>query len=52
MRAEIDNVSRINDIAKIQDYIVGNELLNEYGLSLDIISLYKKILGKIIWRGH
>lgn len=48
MRVEIDNVSRINDIAKIQDYIVGNELLNEYGLSLDIISLYKKILGKII----
>lgn len=51
MRAEIDNVSKINDIAKIQDYIVGNELVNEYGLALDIISLYKKILGKMIWRG-
>ena len=42
MRAEIDNVSLLNDIAKIQEYIVGNELVNEYNLASDVINLYKE----------
>lgn len=51
MRNEIDNVSRLNDIAKIQDYIVDNETVNEYGLSSKIIELYKADVKKDNFEG-
>lgn len=51
MRAEIDNISRINDIAKIQDYIVDNEIVNEYNLSSKIIELYKADVKKDDFEG-
>ena len=51
MRTEIDNISHINDIAKIQDYIVGNELVNEYNLASDVINLYKEDIKKDDFEG-
>lgn len=51
MRNEIDNISRINDIAKIQDYIVDNEIVNEYNLSSKIIDLYKADVKKDNFEG-
>lgn len=51
MRHEIDNLSRINDIAKIQDYIVDNELVNEYNLASDVINLYKEDVKKDDFEG-
>ena len=51
MRNEIDNVSRLNDIAKIQDYIVDNKIVNEYNLSSKIIDLYKADVKKDDFEG-
>ena len=51
MRREIDNVAHVNDIAKIQDYIVDNELVNEYNLASDVINLYKEDIKKDDFEG-
>ena len=51
MRTEIDNVSRINDIAKIQDYIMDNELVNKHNLASQIIEIYKEDIKKDDYQG-
>ena len=51
MRREVDNVTRINDIAKIQDYIVDNEIVNKYNLASKIIELYKQDIKKDDFEG-
>ena len=51
MRVKIDNVTLINDIAKIQDYIIDDEIVNKYNLSSKIIELYKSDVKKDNFEG-
>lgn len=48
---QIDNIANANDLTKIQEYIVSNELVNEYDLSSTIIELYKEDIKKDDFEG-
>ena len=48
---QIDNIANANDLTKIQEYIVNNELVNKYSLSSSIIEFYKEDIKKNNFEG-
>lgn len=48
---QIDNIANANDLTKIQEYIVNNELVNKYNLSSIIIDFYKEDIKKDNFEG-